>query len=339
MRHASLCVLLALSLSAPACLTQSGYIKIEASRRVIPASSDGRPLLAYELRPAGDSLPLNRRRAVIFYLQGSGAQSVLDSAEKLAGAATMNALVVVMERREVGARGEVDRQVRARHSTLAQRTSDHLSVVDDYLARLDDGTPVIVMGGSEGGTIACEVARMRPRVTQLVLLGSGGGWTQAREFRHFVEEDGSYLDVANIAELEDRFERIRNDPHSADRQWAGHSHRYWSSFLWHHPLRSLLELEIPILLLHGAEDRSVPVMSARAIAEAFSSRGKSNLTYREYDDMDHSFRDSRGRSMFPLLEIDMVRWFQSCEIISARERDLFEARVRRNHPEIFEDRG
>ncbi len=316
-------------------LLGGGGIRIGGERLFVPAASDGAPLTVYELKLMDDATKLNERRAVLFYVQGSEPNSVLDRIGQLAGAATFNVLVVVMERRGVGEDGQVDERMHDEYSTRQQRVSDHGSVLDHYLARLDDRVAVVLMGGSEGGIIAAELAKTRPRVTHLALIGSGGGWTQADEFRFFLQEQGSYLGVSSLAQLEQQFADIEGDPDAVNRSWAGHTFRHWSSFLWYSPVGALAELDVPILLMHGTRDEAVPVESARALRDVFRERGKANLTYREYEGLDHSLRDASGKSGFPLLEVDMVQWFAATGLLSVKEGQLFEARVRRNHPDLF----
>jgi len=51
---------------------------------------------------------------------------------------------------------------------------------------------------------------------------------------------------------------------------------------------------VPIFMVHGTRDASVPVESADAIAAEFRRLGKRNLVYRRLDGLDHGWRDVAG---------------------------------------------
>lgn len=312
----------------------SGAISVVARRRFITAE-DGFRLLTYELIGKSSSGAAQPRRAALFYIQGSSCETVLRNTEALAGAVAMGARVVVAERRGVGEEGKVDAALCSEHSAKARRVEDHALVLREHLKDLPADLPVILVGGSEGGDVAARVARIEPRVGSLVLLGTGGGWSQEQEIRHMLAVRGRYLGLETPADFEAVLAQIRQAPDSLQ-MWAGHPFRRWSSYLWDPPLRDLSELEIPIFLAHGAADESVPVESARAVREDFERRGKKNLTYREYAGTDHSFYDTARRaSLLPLLEIDLARWFAAQGVIAETEREALEQRVRASHPELF----
>jgi pimeloyl-ACP methyl ester carboxylesterase len=214
--------------------------------------------------------------------------------------------------------------------------ADHRAVIDWYLRGLEPGVPVVLVGASEGGDVAAAVAAAEPRITHVVLVGCGGGWSQAQELRHELDQRGSVLGLGSLAALEDRFRAIREAPDSVE-LWAGHPYCRWSSFLWAPPLDDLVRVNVPILLIHGDADRAVPVESARALVGAFWARGKRNLTYREHAGLDHRLHDVvRDRSGFPRVEVDLVAWFAEHGLLSKAEADRLAARVRRAHPAAFE---
>ncbi|HYX25140.1 MAG TPA: prolyl oligopeptidase family serine peptidase [Thermoanaerobaculia bacterium] len=328
----SLLGLAALAMTLESCLSQ-GVIEVAARRRSITAE-DGYPLVVYDLAGSRSRQP-ERPRAVLFYVQGSSCDTVLQHAEELAGAVAMDVPVVVVERRGVQSEGEVDEAECRRFSTKERRVKDHALVLAATLKDFPAGTPVILVGGSEGGDVAAAVARRERRVTHLVLLGTGGGWNQEEEIRHFIAARGSYLGLGSGAELDAVLAKIRQAPDSLE-TWAGHPFRRWSSYLWEPPVRDLAQLAIPILLVHGGRDESVPVESARALRDAFAQAGKTNLTYQEYPAADHGFYDPQRKvSLLPLLEADLLRWFADQGLLSGAEREALERRVRTSHPESF----
>ncbi len=302
-------------------------------------ADDGYSLITYELKMEPDIFDGEPPRFVLFYIQGSEYETVFSQVGTLAGVIAMGASVVVMERRGVDQNQNVDIETCHRYSMKEIRVEDHLKVIDAYLEGAVPGIPVILMGVSEGGDIASVVAAREDRVTHLILLGSGGGWSQAEEFEFFLSTRGSYLGLHDVDELTATFEAIRAQPDSM-KMWAGHPYRRWSSYLWVRSIDYLEDLDIPIFLAHGDKDESVPVESARAVKERFDELDKSNLTYLEYENANHSFVDQEeGFLVSPLIEVDILRWLEELHIITREERDTFEDRVRTAHPECFDTNG
>ncbi len=315
-----------------------GDIAIEARGHLVP-TDDGVQIATFDIRDRDH--PDRPPRALLFYVQGSENESAQRMLPQLAGAAVMGVRPILTERRGIGFDGTVDEAVARTASTLEQRVADHRAVIDWYTQRAGPELPVILIGGSEGGTVAGALAASDPRITHLVLIGSGG-WTQARELRYLLEEEGRGFGVRTIAELDARLAEVRESP-DAMTMWAGHPYRRWSSFLWHDPLEDLRALSIPVLVAHGAQDKAVPVESARAIRDAFADdeppdgAARPDVTYAEFPDLDHSlFDNARNVSGFPHLEIELANFFCEHGLIGRAERDALIARVTRAHPELFE---
>ena len=59
---------------------------------------------------------------------------------------------------------------------------------------------------------------------------------------------------------------------------------------------ALLDLAIPVFLVHGTEDKMSPPVSAQKLQEDFIKNGKTNLYYREYKGYDHEYKEEKGNS-------------------------------------------
>lgn len=312
--------------------SSAGEVRIVGKSQLVRAD-DGFVLTTYQLEQTGEKAP--PPRAILFYVQGSSDKSVASQIEGLAGAVTMDIEVVLTERRGVSPKGTVDQAVSDKYDTRPRRIADIRAVIGAYMPLVAPNLPVIVMGESEGGDIAGAVAADDPRVKYLVLLASGGGWSQAREFEYFVTARTDYLGIDDLGQLNAAFDRIKADPDGST-EWLGHPYRRWSSYLWAKPADELATLNIPIFLAQGDADESVPVQSARALRDEFQRLGKTNLTYREYHDVTHSMRDTlTHQSIRPLLELDLLRWFNQQGVINDEELKAFSDRVRKAHPEWF----
>jgi pimeloyl-ACP methyl ester carboxylesterase len=270
------------------------------------------------------------RDGVVFYLDGSRRTSVLDRMGALAGFSMLGLPVILVEPRGLGDDGRFDAALARRFDTKSRRVADERSVIDHVLGGRAPRT-VLLIGVSEGGDIAARVAAEEPRVTHVLLLGSGGGLSQADELALLVEQHPGYLGIQSRKELELAFARIRREPDSLT-EWLGHPYRRWSSYLWSRPLDDLVQSRASVLALHGGLDQNVPPESARALGAAL---GPGVLV--EYRGVDHRFRQvSTGKSVLPCAELDVVSWLERTRVISSEDARVFAERARSAHPEWFD---
>lgn len=301
-----------------------------SARGSVLAADDGYPLIAYEVVETTRS-HAGRPAAAVFYVQGSQNESVLRAIDRLASFAAMGMPVYLLERRGVSDKGLFDAAAAAEHCTRERRVLDCLTLLEHSAPKFDERAPVLLIGSSEGGDVAAEVAARSRRVTHLMLLGCGGGMSQAEELRLMVRRRPGYLGIADEAALDARLADMRARP-DAGEEWLGHPYRRWASFLWSPPVDAVRRLRIPVFLAHGALDQSVPVESARRLAEGAAGV---DITYVEYPGVDHRFTEvATGRSVFPRLEVDGVRWLAAEGVLTPGQARAFEDRVRRNHPDL-----
>lgn len=325
-------MLLACLLTLTGCARTSITIATETSTLT---ADDGYPLTRYRLMDwDGDHPRFAQPRGVVYYVQGSDDRTALDATEKMAAAAAMGLDVVMIERRGVTREGLIKPEDAHRYATKQTRVADTLAMIRNDLATRKQGGPVLLVGASEGGDIAAAVAPREPRVTHLVLLGSGGGMTQADELRSMWRSLPPQMGIRSPSDLDPIFADIRAHP-DADTRWFGHPYRRWASYAFDRPLDDLLNVNAPILLIHGDADANVPVTSARAVRDAFATAAKTNLTYLEYPNADHRFALPDGSSAFPRVEVDLVAWLRDTGAMPAAEADEFTRRVKRAHPEAF----
>lgn len=318
---------LVLALSLWALSGCAAGFRAEARGRVVTAD-DGYPLRVYEMVESGTHRA-PARDGLVFYLDGSRRSSVLERMGALAGFSMLGFPVILVEPRGLNDDGSFDAALAWRSDTKQRRVADQKAVIDQALAGRAPRT-VLLVGASEGGDIAARVAAEDPRVSHVLLMGSGGGIDQASELGILVARQPGYLGIRDQAELELAFTRIRREP-DALAAWLGHPYRRWSSYLWSRPLDDLKRSRASVLALHGSDDANVPPESARALGAAL---GRGALV--EYRGVDHRFRHrSTGRSALPCAEIDVVSWLGRTRAISAEDARVFAERTRHAHPEWF----
>lgn len=299
-------------------------------------AKDGYELTCYELFSNRKQKAPKKPAGIFFYIQGSSYETVSSKISYLASAVIMGARAVMMEKRGCY-HDHVDTAIAYRFADKQTRVNDNILMVNEYTKNIPKGTPVVLVGASEGGDIAAEVAEKCSQITQLILIGSGGGWSQKTEFKKLVSLYPGYLGYATPYSIDSMMRTIEINPNDS-LMWAGHPYRRWKTYmsdsLWIH----LKNVNIPILLLQGREDWNVPVGSARALDTLFKMAGKKNLTYIEYPYMDHKMMDIRNeKSDYPLLEVDIVSWLGGLGIIPSKYEKRFVHRVKKAHKDIFAD--
>jgi pimeloyl-ACP methyl ester carboxylesterase len=251
--------------------------------------------------------------AWMFYFVGSEPVSVMDTAAQYAGFIAQGFVVVLLQPRGVSTKGTVDQKVFRQYETRQRRVADQIAVMDAYLGG-SETVPVLLVGSSQGGVVAADVAARDPRVSHLFIMAGGGGWTQAEEMRFFVERGQTVPEGESVEALETKFNQIKAAPDSGE-LWYGHPFRMWSSYLWFRPMDGLIARPIPMFLAQGTADTSTPVESARAMRDEFNRLGLSNLTYVEYSGLDHHFNNEAGESRLGDLEKDAYAWLSATGLI------------------------
>jgi pimeloyl-ACP methyl ester carboxylesterase len=303
-------------------------------------TADGYHIWAYRLFKTGEENDKNSKfddkHPVVFYVAGSSeTDSVVKAMGNMAGFVEIEWSVILIDRRGIESDNQVDTTVVYKFSDKATRIADVLSAIRFYLPTIPSKVPIILIGTSEGGDIASAAAVQEHRITHLILIGSGGGMSQADELKLLITRQGLDKYAKDEAELNNKYEEIRQNPNS-DTLWLGHTFWRWSSYLWSPPVDDLIKLRIPIFLVHGSADESVPVESARKVSEAFKTVGKTNLRYVEYQGFDHRFRHAEsGKSGLPLMEVDIIKWLNDNGLITDSEAKPHIERIQRAHPECF----
>ncbi|WP_299394967.1 alpha/beta hydrolase [Pelagibius sp.] len=185
--------------------------------------------------------------------------------------------------------------------TVSQRVADVMMVLGDLRERrLFDGD-LVLFGGSEGGAVVSVLAHRAAEADAVVVLSTGTGLTMA-EFLPLVAPPPA------MEQMRTAFDGIRSDP-NATGVLGGVSYDWWRDVLDRRFSDDLLKAGIPVLLIHGARDRSAPVEAARATRDAFVAAGQEHrLTYWEFETRDHAMVDPQGRSHMGEVLTQVRRW-------------------------------
>jgi predicted esterase len=153
-----------------------------------------------------------------------------------------------------------------------------------------DARRVLVIGISEGATMAAGLARALPEVSDVALVG-GSGPTQLFDFAANIHRS-SMADadkVRALQELDATVDNINGDPASTARFAWGHSYLRWSSFFAQSSSDNLAQSKARVYLASGMQDSSVPILSTEVLYAQLRAQGR-DVRFRRVADGNHSLQ-------------------------------------------------
>ena len=176
---------------------------------------------------------------------------------------------------------------------------------------------IALLGFSDGGAVAPQVAVNSRKIGWLAVIGAGG-MKQSDEFRLFAARGVQPYAHPSIKDtLDATFADIARHPMALDKRFFGHSYSFWSSRLFHDPLAAYARLDIPVVVAMGQKDESVPIESGRLLQRFHAQRPHANFRFLEFPDANHGLA-AEGKSHLKPFIARLVRWFKG-------EPDAFDA--------------
>ncbi|HEX7078023.1 MAG TPA: alpha/beta fold hydrolase [Candidatus Eisenbacteria bacterium] len=159
---------------------------------------------------------------------------------------------------------------------------------------------MLVVGHSEGGLVACRVARELGSVVTHVASIAGGGPTQLYDVIALTRA-GKFMREASddpeerVRILMRMWDRVLADPMSAEKLFLGHPYRRWSTFAASSPIEELAPVRARIYIAQGLLDDAADPGSADALYAQMRALGK-DVTYDRVPNADHDFATPADRS-------------------------------------------
>lgn len=276
---------------------------------------------------------LTRRKGLLVYLDGSGAQSLFTVADGRTGVGMFGVLarvaaphyhIAAVEKRGVtfgvGGRpgsGEGASTEYTTHATRGERIADVRLLLDTLIGEPKiDPHHVVLVGHSEGADVAAGVAAADPRVTHVAFL-SGGGASQMFDLmvltrRRMAQEGKSPDEIEEaIRRLEEDYRDIFAHPQSESKFFMGHAYRRWSDFFSQPAANDLLRTKAKLFLAHGTEDQSVPIESFDFLTVELLRSDKDNVVVRRYPGRGHGLRaPNRPENEPPMKDVfeEIISW-------------------------------
>lgn len=176
-------------------------------------------------------------------------------------------------------------------NTLERRIWDLLSVIGEMRKNPGWDGRLALVGGSEGAMLAGLTAPLIPETRAVVLISGGGGDTFAEEITQMMQAQGA--PPQQLEQFQELCRQVHQEP-TTRQEWGSDGKMARNTHLWLSRAedlaiyRSLLRVEAPVLVVHGAADKSTPLHSAQKLLELFQQAGHTNLELRIEKEDGHS---------------------------------------------------
>jgi dienelactone hydrolase len=156
---------------------------------------------------------------------------------------------------------------------------------------------IVVIGYSEGGQVAPELAFKNKNVTHIVSVNGAG-------LNHFydgiiTERMKAYTGIVEKQKAQEKidslfglYDKIYRNSTSLNEFHDDESFQRWASYTQTDPLEFLKKINKPILVIASGNDESSPILGLDYIKIEFLRLRKTNLTYKVYPNSDHSFNET-----------------------------------------------
>ncbi len=179
--------------------------------------------------------------------------------------------------------------------SLQYRANQIHNVINDITKRLlTKPNKIVVVGHSEGSDVVAKLGTINNKITHIGFW-SGGGNSQWYDFPLFVRKDvlsGKITEEEGIQKIDSllsKYKDIMKNKDDLKKTWYGHPYKRWYHFS-ESPIENLIQIDIPLYVAMGSKDTSVPIESTYLILVEFIRKGKENLTFKVYPNLNHSFQ-------------------------------------------------
>ncbi|RXZ38006.1 alpha/beta hydrolase [Oxalobacteraceae bacterium CAVE-383] len=193
---------------------------------------------------------------------------------------------------------------------LEKRVSDNIEFLNSErtLKKKAEHT-IAVLGLSEGGNVALLIADASKKIGWLAAIGSGG-LKQSDEFLIFADRGvRPYGSPYSRQFFLKKYKAIKRYKHNSEKEFFGHSYRYWASHLFFDPLPVYARLDIPIVVAMGEKDQSIPIESGRALKKYFYRHPQKNFRFIEYKNADHGLSTPERKGIMEFIG-NLSLWFR-----------------------------
>jgi pimeloyl-ACP methyl ester carboxylesterase len=193
------------------------------------------------------------------------------------------------------------------HDNPEQRVSD-LDKVISILRKNYHYSKIIIIGGSEGTTVADIITAQADYISATVVFGGGG--------RFFLDDVLHSMQFLGLSKEELRrnsegFQQLAQSVLSHEPfelSMSNHGYGWWRQMLSTDREELLAKISTPVLIVQGGDDKSASPTKATEMVSSLQAKGKTNIDYYLYPGYDHSLNLSvKNRSSEKVIE-DIKNW-------------------------------
>lgn|GEM_PF-1633244 len=190
-----------------------------------------------------------------------------------------------------------------------KRVADTLAFIDNEPALRRRGPySLAVVGFSEGGEIAPLVAQANSKVGWLVTVGAGA-MRQGDGFLLFADRGvAPYAKPYSRQTLMQEFAAIAKDPDNLEKEFFGHTYKYWSSYLFEDPLPVWSSLDIHMAVAMGSKDEAEPIEAGYRLRDYFAAHPGKDFQFVEYKGGAHNLKVGDRDNLQDFLAA-LPKWF------------------------------
>ncbi|NHB93401.1 alpha/beta hydrolase family protein [Photorhabdus cinerea] len=188
--------------------------------------------------------------------------------------------------------------------TPEQRVKDYIQIIG-YLKNQNKYKKIIILGGSEGATVANLITSQVNYIDRTISL-NGGSRYLADDVIHSMKSEvpPEHIDQA-IKGFREFQQRIHNNNNTGKLEMSNHGTNWWKVALGINQYKVLNQTKRPVLIIQTLNDNSVSVSAAMKMEEQLK---KSNITFYQYSGLNHGFKNSAGvLQVAPIVE-DIRNW-------------------------------
>lgn len=293
MRKAAVCALLGCLLMAPAMASETQNTGKETVRTENLARQDGSAVHYYLLHRQAEP-----SRKLLVLIQGSDCNSAKNNrfmVDTFGGAFPDHDILLVEKYGITDALPFNDRDGERADCPAETMLNDSLSVrVSDYTAVLDrlkgEYDTVLLLGGSEGATVAEHTALASPAVDAVVAV-NGGGRFFLDDVTDSFRNSPQPLEESQLAGFLAFTDAVKRNEVADDMLVSQHGTRWWREFLAADAQQVLNGQTKPVLVIQTLNDTNVSVTSFKQMQKAVENPV---VTFRTFDNLDHYFKDTDG---------------------------------------------
>ena len=196
-----------------------------------------------------------------------------------------------------------------KHDNPTQRVKDLYTVLMRVNADRHYET-IVVLGGSEGATVAVMLASTTKFPDATVVINGGGRW-----FLDDVLYDIKHRSLpASVIEDTESFKQfsqqiLAGGPFKV--QMSNHGYGWWHEMLEIDQQTLLSRISSPVLIVQGAKDTAVSPVAVNQMVENLLRQGKKNIDYLIYHHLNHELLAPDGRNEAERVMADINVWLHS----------------------------